>query len=38
MSDAEATAVMTSETTSGMTVMRIALTHSVPIGAMASAA
>ncbi len=35
---AEATPVMSSETTSGMTVMRIAFTHSVPIGAIASAA
>ncbi len=35
---AEATPVMRSETTSGITVMRMALTHSVPTGAMASAA
>jgi len=34
---ADATPVMMSETTSGMTVMRIAFTHSVPIGAMLSA-
>ena len=38
MSVAEATPVISSETTSGITVMRMALTHSVPIGAMASAA
>ena len=35
---ADATPVMSSEITSGMTVIRIAFTHSVPIGAMASAA
>ena len=35
---ADATPVMSSETTSGMTVIRMAFTHSVPIGAMASAA
>ena len=38
MSAAEATPVISSETTSGMTVMRMALTHSAPIGAIASAA
>src|SRR5258708_29756847 len=37
-SAAEAMPVMRSETTSGTTVMRMALTHRVPIGAMASAA
>ena len=37
-SDAEATPVMSSETTSGITVIRMAFTHSVPIGATASAA
>ena len=36
-SDTDATPVMRSETTSGMTVMRIALTHSVPMGWMAVA-
>ena len=36
--EADATPVITSETTSGMTVMRMALTQSVPIGATASAA
>ena len=35
---ADATPVMSSETTSGITVMRMAFTHSVPIGAMKSAA
>ncbi len=35
---AEATPVMRSETTSGITVIRMALTQSVPTGAMASAA
>ncbi len=38
MSVADATPVMSSDTTSGMTVMRMAFTHSVPIGAMKSAA
>ena len=33
MSDADATPVMSSETTSGITVIRMALTQSVPIGA-----
>ena len=37
-SDADATPVMTRETTSGITVIRIAFTQSVPTGAMASAA
>jgi hypothetical protein len=36
--DVDATPVITSEMTSGMTVMRIAFTHSVPAGAMASTA
>jgi hypothetical protein len=35
---ADATPVMISETTSGITVIRIAFTHSVPIGASESAA
>ena len=37
-SAAEAIPVMRSETTSGITVMRMALIHNAPIGAMASAA
>ena len=37
MSDTEATPVISSETTSGITVIRIAFTQSVPIGATASA-
>ncbi len=37
-SAAEATPVTSSETTSGITVIRMALTHSVPTGATASAA
>ena len=37
-SDADATPVITSETTRGITVIRIALTQSVPTGATASAA
>src|SRR5260221_5481891 len=36
--DVDATPVMTSETTSGITVIRIALTHNEPTGAMASTA
>jgi hypothetical protein len=38
MSDAEATPVISSDTTSGITVIRIAFTQSVPIGAAAFAA
>ena len=38
MSDADATPVISSDTTSGMTVIRMAFTQSVPIGATASAA
>src|ERR1700756_4815129 len=38
MSATELTATTRSEAISGITVMRIALTHSVPIGAMKSAA
>ena len=38
MSEADATPVISSETTSGITVIRMALTQSVPIGATASAA
>ena len=37
-SEAEATPTTRSDTTNGITVMRIALTHSVPIGVMKSAA
>ena len=37
MSDTDATPVISSETTSGITVMRMLLTQSVPIGAIASA-
>src|SRR5262249_20705802 len=37
MSEADATAEMSSEATSGMTVIRIAFTKSVPIGATVSA-
>ena len=37
-SAADATPVMSSETTSGITVIRMAFTQNVPIGAMASAA
>jgi len=36
-SEAEQTPTMRSETTKGITVMRIALTHSVPTGATKSA-
>ena len=35
---ADATPVMSSETTSGMTVIRMAFTHSAPTGAIESAA
>jgi hypothetical protein len=38
MSETDATPVINSETTSGITVMRMALTQSVPIGAIASGA